>query len=83
MPIKKILKNENKKPKSNKPSTNFRPIVLLLLLSLLIALILPYLKEKQTFIDNNIALNQLEQKFSEGAYEEILIDNNKAIATLS
>ncbi len=83
MPIKKILKNEKKKPKSNKNTKNFKPIVLLLLISLLIALLLPYLKEKQTFIDRNIPLNQLEQNFSDWLYKEILIDWNKAIATLS
>jgi len=83
MPIKKILKKEDKKNKPVKKTNNFKPIVLLLLISVLIALILPSLKDNQKFIDNNIALNQLEQNFINWEYSEILIDANKAFATLS
>lgn len=82
MPIKKILKKETEKNNPNK-NNNFKPIILLLLISLLIALILPIIKDKQTFVDTNIALNQLEKNFSSWKYKEILIDWNKAIATLS
>jgi len=51
-------------------------------IALIIALILPYLKDSQKYIDTEIALNTLEVNFNAGKYSEILIDDNKAIATL-
>jgi hypothetical protein len=83
MPIKKMMKkNNNKKNKLNNKSNNLRAITLLILISLLIALLLPKLKDKQQFIDTNIPLNQLEENFLNNKYSEILIDTNKAIATV-
>ena len=61
---------------------NLKPLITLLLVSLIISLLLPYIKTNQQFSDENIALNVLEQKFIKGEYSDILIDNNKAIATL-
>ena len=77
--IKKPIINFSKK--GNKKN-NFKPLITLLLVSLIISLLLPYLKSNQQFSDENIALNILEQKFINWEYSDILIDNNKAIATL-
>lgn len=62
---------------------SYRPILWLIAISLIIALLLPYIKNKETYVDNNIWLNQLESNYLEWQYKEILIDWNKAIATLS
>jgi len=62
---------------------NYKPILLLITISLIIALLLPYIKDKETYIDNNVALNQLEQKYINSEYKKIVIDWNKAIATLT
>lgn len=78
---------KNKKPnlknfKINKKN-NYKPVLVLITISIIITLLLPYIKDKETFVDNNIALNQLETKYLSWAYEKIVIDWNKAIATLS
>jgi len=61
---------KNKTPK--KPSlknfkinkkNNYKPVLVLIIISIIISLLLPYIKDKKTFIDNNIALNQLESKY--------------------
>ena len=80
--IPKIKKNKKINPNLNK-TKNFKPFAILIVLSLIIALLLPYLKDKETYQDNTIALNQLEQKYLSWIYSEVLIDWNKAIATLS
>lgn len=78
-----------KKPELNKVdlkknnNNNTKWILGLLVISLIIALLLPYIKEKESYVDSDIALNQLEQKYLKWAYSEILIDWNKAIATLT
>jgi cell division protease FtsH len=58
-------------------------IIWLIIISLIITLLLPYIKDKETYIDTTIWLNQLELKYLEWQYKEILIDWNKAIAILS
>jgi hypothetical protein len=37
-------------------------------------MLLPYIKDKNTYVDNEIALNQLEKKYSNSEYKDILID---------
>ena len=81
MPKKPDFKNLNLN--LNKKNNDYRPILFLIAISLIIALLLPYIKDKEAYIDNNIALNQLETKYINWEYKEILIDWNKAIATLS
>ncbi len=76
----KNIKNTKFKPTKN---NSVKPLLALVVISLIIALLLPYIKEGQKFVDTDIALNILEQKFEKWAYKEILIDGNKAIATLS
>jgi len=77
LPKKPIVKNINLNKKS------YRSILFLIAISLIIALLLPYIKEKETYIDTNIWLNQLEEKYLNWEYKDILIDWNKAIATLT
>lgn len=73
-----------KKPNLPNPNKwNFKPFAILIILSIVIALILPQVRDAQRFTDTDIALNVLEQKFWDNKYSEILIDWNKAIATLS
>lgn len=72
-----IKKNNN----SNK--NNAKWILVLLVISLIITLLLPYLNEKETYEDKDIALNQLEQKYLKWEYKEIHIDGNKVYATLT
>lgn len=84
-----MTKNNKKDTKNKKPNTakqdnnNFKPLIILIIISLFIALLLPYIRDKERFTDNNISLNQLEQNYINWKYKEILIDWNKAIATLS
>lgn len=56
---KKINLKDFKLQKKNK----YGPIITLIAISLVIAMLLPYIKDKETFIDNEIALNQLEKKY--------------------
>ncbi len=68
-----------KKPQKN----NFKPIIIILILSFLIANLIPYIKEWEKFHDNKVSITNLEKSFNAWIYKEILIDANKAIATLS
>lgn len=82
MADKKIIKNVAKRPSFNKNNST-KPLLTLIVISLIIALVLPYIKDSNKYVDNEVALNTLEQKFSEWLYSEVLIDWNKAIATLT
>ncbi len=82
-----MTKSKKDKPnlknfKLNKKN-NYWPIITIIIIALVIALLLPYIKDKKIYIDNDIALNKLEQKYQNWDYKEIIIDWNKAIATLS
>ncbi len=79
-------KNEKKQTPKNfwiKKQPNLKPFGILILIVLILSLILQALNTTQKYNDNNIALNKLEQNFLSWSYSEILIDWNKAIATLS
>jgi len=82
---KNTTNKQNKKPvtKSIKKDNKYKPFLILLSISLIITLLLPYIKEKETYIDKDIALNQLELNYSKWLYKEILIDWNKAFATIN
>jgi len=74
----KFSKKNNKKPE-NKGMMSF---ITLIIVAVIIASLLPYLKDKEQFTDTkDVWLNQIEQNFSDGKYSEILIEWNKAIAT--
>ncbi len=81
MQQKKNVKNTEKSPQKKQNSS--KSILVLVFVALLLASLVSYMKQWQTYKDTTISLNILEQKFNSGAYKEILIDWNKAIATLS
>lgn len=80
-PVIKPIKKNKFNPQNNKWS--FKPFIVIIVISILIAVVLPKIKEAQNFSDTEVGLNIIEQKFSENQYTEILVDWNKAIATLS
>jgi cell division protease FtsH len=67
----------------NKNKGWLKPFLILIAVSIIIAIALPNIKDSQKFVDTEVWLNILEEKFSNNKYSEILIDGNKAIATLS
>ena len=80
MTTKKPLKNLKIDP--NK-SNGMKPFAILFVIAMSIALVLTYMKDAVKYTDTDIALNTLEQKFSQGLYEKIQINWNKAVATIS
>lgn len=76
----KIPKGMNFYKKDNK--NNFKPLVIFFLIFVTLASLLPFIEEGQRFVDTQVGLNTLEQKFWSGAYSQIQIDGNKAVATL-
>jgi hypothetical protein len=77
---KKIIKELTpKKPvKKVNPTKSF---ALIFIISVIFVLLLPYFKNTEVYTDNTIGLNKLEKNFSEGKYNKVLIDENKAFAT--
>ncbi|MCP4523502.1 MAG: ATP-dependent zinc metalloprotease FtsH [Candidatus Gracilibacteria bacterium] len=79
----------NDKKPNNKPNLkpvkkgSFKPFAILIIISILIALIIPNIRDAQRFVDSDIALNKLEENFIDNKYSKITIDGNKAIAILS
>ncbi len=69
--------------KSKNPKNNYTPFIILFVVSILLASLLPYVKSGVQKVNEDVALSQLTQNYSQGLYSEILIDGNKAIATLS
>jgi len=72
--IKPQLPNKNPKIKS---------WAIIIIISIIFALLIPYLNKVQQYKDTNIWINQLEKNFNKWEYSKILIDWNKAIATKS
>ena len=80
--MKETKKKQNiKKIWARKPN-KLKPYGILILIVLILSVVLQTLNSSQKFVDTEIALNQLEDKFSNWEYSEILIDWNKAIATI-
>lgn len=70
---------KNLKIKDNK----YKPFWILILITLVLAVVLQALNIGQKYSDRNISLSELENNYLSWTYSEILIDWNKAIATLS
>ena len=70
----KKIKKPNLKNFKLKKKNKYGSIVTLIAISLIVAMLLPYIKDKNTFVDSEIALNQLEAKYQNGIYKDILID---------
>jgi hypothetical protein len=67
----KKAKKDNKKPEKK----GIMSFVTLIIVAIIIASLLPYLKDKEQFSDTkDVSLTQLEQNFKQEKYSEILID---------
>jgi len=66
------IKNNKKKKPEKKGMMSF---ITLIIVAIVIASLLPYLKDKEQFSDTkDVSLTQLEQNFKQEKYTEILID---------
>ena len=70
-------------PKGKKPQNNYTPFFILIAIAIALAAMTPYLQTGVQKVNEDVALSQLQENYSEGLYSEILINGNKAIATLS
>lgn len=75
LPLKKLWKWPQKNP--------LRVFVWLIVISLLLAYIMPSIFTGSKFIDNNISLDAFIDSYNAWVYRNVLIDGNKAIAELS
>lgn len=80
---KKKKENFIKLPQIPKTWWPSKALVWLVLVSLLIAYLAPNLYKGQFYVDENISLNTFIQSYNSWIYSDVLIDGNKAIATLS
>jgi len=71
------------KGKKSKKPNDYKPFIILIVISVLIASLVPYIKQWVQYSNEDIGLNTLEKNYTTGVYKEILIDGNKAVATLS
>jgi len=81
-----MASKKEKEPKQkleNSPNKTFKPIIWLIIVSLLIAYFVPNLYKWQLYIDENISLDTFVKSYNSWIYKDVLIDWNKAIATLS
>jgi cell division protease FtsH len=69
--------------KLNIKKNNFKPFILLIVISLLIAFLVPYLYKGQFNIDKKVSLDTFVKTYNSWIYSDVLVDWNKAIATLS
>lgn len=79
--LKNIKLPNGKKPQ--KPNNKYTPFFVLFAISILLAAMLPYLGSGVQTVNEDVALSVLTENYNDGEYSEILIDGNKAIATLS
>lgn len=77
------LKNIKMPKKGKQPKNNYAPFLLLFVISIVLASTLPYLSTGVKTENKDVAISELTQNYNEGEYSEILIDGNKAIATIS
>lgn len=66
-----------------KKPNDYKPFIILVILSVLIASVVPYIKQWVQYSNEDVGLNVIERNYTDWVYKEILIDWNKAIATLS
>lgn len=78
-------KKEEKKDKKieTKTSNNIKPYVWLIIVSLLIAYLVPTLYKGDIYMDENVSLDTFTKSYNLWLYKTVLIDWNKAVATLS
>ncbi|MBW7954543.1 ATP-dependent zinc metalloprotease FtsH [Candidatus Gracilibacteria bacterium] len=81
--IKKNLKNNIQKPGTPSKNNPMKIVIWLVVISLAIAYIAPNLLVSKNYVDKDISLSEFRNSYNAGLYKDILIDGNKAIATLS
>lgn len=81
--LKNVKLPGGKNPNGKKPNSKYTPFFILFALSIALAAMLPYLGSGMQKINKDVALSELSQNYNAGKYSEILIDGNKAVATLS
>lgn len=81
---------KNKTPKNNKKEikielkkNNFKPFIILIVISIALAYIVPMFYNWQYYIDQKVSLDTFTKTYESWQYSDILVDWNKAIATLS
>jgi len=70
-------------PNGKKAPNNFTPFFILIAIAIMLAAMTPYLQTWVKQVNEDVALSQLQSNYTQGLYSEILIDWNKAVATLS
>jgi len=80
-PISNIKNIKSKKPQ--KPNNKYTPFFVLFAIAVMLAAMLPYLQNGVQVENTDVALSQLQENYLQWEYSEILINGNKAIATLS
>jgi len=70
-----------KKPKG--PKNNYTPFFILIAVSIALAAMIPYIDTGVQTSNEDVALSEISANYEDWLYSEILIDGNKAIATLS
>ncbi len=81
--IKKNLKNNILKPWKPSQNNPMKIVVWLVVISLAIAYFAPSILVSKNYIDKDISLSEFRNSYNAWLYKDILIDWNKAIATLS
>lgn len=82
------MTNKEKEPKKDKnlwikKTDNYKPFIWLIIFVLIVSFILQTMSWWQRYNDSTIWLNELQENFNSWKYSEVLIDWNKALATLS
>ncbi len=79
-----MTNKKEKNPKKINPTSNWtKSIIWLIIISLLIAYLVPNFYKWELYIDQNVSLDTFTKSYNSWIYREVLIDWNKAIATLS
>jgi len=77
------VNNTNNNDNKNEKKSNMKPFIIVIWISLLLAYLIPNLYKWQFVIENKISLNEFQKSYESGIYTEVLINWNKAEATLS
>jgi len=76
-------KKPRKEIKIDFKQNNFRPFIILIIIALVFGFIWPKISFGKQYIDTKISLNDFTRSFQANMYSDVLIDSNKATATLS
>lgn len=81
---------KNKTPKTKKKEikiefkkNNYKPFIVLIVISIALAYIIPMFYNGQYYIDEKVSLDAFTKTYESWQYSDVLVDWNKAIATLS